>query len=63
MAENKGESWPCDFDTMDKVTWLSWIGFMTGKPYVKIGMELFYAEGPADRAGDQSAGDTGSSWI
>ena len=28
------------------------------KPFVKIGMELFYAEGPADRARDQARAAT-----
>ncbi len=36
----------CDFDTSEQV--LSFLDqFTERKPYVKIGMELFYAEGPA----------------
>jgi len=35
----------CDFDSKEQV--LSFLDKFTGKkPYVKIGMELFYAEGP-----------------
>ena len=45
MAENKVIV-ALDFDTMDKVT-----GFLDRfhdrKLFVKVGMELFYAEGPA----------------
>ena len=36
----------CDFDSMEKT--LAFLDRFTGrKPFVKIGMELFYAEGPA----------------
>ena len=33
------------------------------KPFLKIGMELFYAEGPSIVRGRSSAGDTGFSSI
>ena len=36
----------CDFDSKEKtITFLD--KFTNQKPFVKIGMELFYAEGPA----------------
>ena len=52
-----------DFPGREEDAGLSRPASPSEKPFVKIGMELFYAEGPADRAGDQGAAATRSSWI
>ena len=44
-----------DFDSKEKT--LAFLDrFTEEKPFVKIGMELFYAEGPLHRAGDPGPG-------
>ena len=51
-----------DFDSKEKT--LAFLDRFTGKkPFVKIGMELFYAEGPSIVARDQGAAATRSSSI
>ena len=37
--------------------------FERKKPFVKIGMELFYADGAGDGPRDSAPGDTKSFWI
>ena len=50
-----------DFDSKEKT--LAFLDrFTEEKPFVKIGMELFYAEGPPS-SGRSGPGATGSSWI
>ena len=45
----------CDFNSKEEV--IAFLGkFREEKPFVKIGMELFYAEASTDRAHDQGYG-------
>ena len=51
----------CDFPTAEET--LAFLDRFPGrKPFVKIGMELFYGAGP-DIVGRSKTGDTPSSWI
>ena len=51
----------CDFDSKEKT--LAFLDQFQGeKPFVKIGMELYYAEGPPS-SGRSRPGATGSFWI